>query len=104
LEKKMVVMLTFLKIKPESPQQPQALADIWGAILRGRKGYKSSVFFGDDATREYGSIVIWESKEDAEYAEELFSEFKEPLRGNSRDTIRHKLYKIIEPKGTAEDK
>ena len=34
--------------------------------LKGKKGFKSAVFFSDKTRNEYGNIMIWETKEDWE--------------------------------------
>lgn len=42
------------------------IADQLAPIYRTMKGFKGVVFIGDSEAGEYGSLSLWESKEDAE--------------------------------------
>ena len=101
----MVARLHLYKAKPESLFKVQGLVDYFAPILKARRGYKGATFFGNDKVGEYGSFVIWASKEDADAAAEaLFPILKEKLSSIAKETVKHTLYDNIEPRGITKDK
>jgi heme-degrading monooxygenase HmoA len=53
---------------PGMRSRMEELADRLATRLRNLKGFRGVTFLMDDATGDYGSFSLWESREDAEAA------------------------------------
>lgn len=75
-------------------------ADQFLSIMKNLKGFKRATFFADFATGEYNTLVLWESKEDAEAARSITSPKLQEAMGNvlKAPPVR-KLFEVYEPKG-----
>ena len=64
----MYAQLVMLTLGPGTRSTGEKLADQFAPALRTLKGFKGVTFIGDDTTGEYGSLTLWETKEDVEAA------------------------------------
>ncbi len=95
----MYARLLLFKLGPGNRSTAEKLAAQFAPAIRSRKGFKSVMFFGDDTTGEYGSFVLWESKEDAEAAREaIFPVFEKAMSGMLKGPPTHPLYEVIKVK------
>ena len=86
----MQARLILFKLEPGSRSTAEKIADQFAPVLKSRKGFRDATFILDDEAGEYGAIVLWESKEDAEAAAEALS-------GIAKETPRHPLFEVYEP-------
>ncbi len=94
----MYARLTTVNLGPGMRQQGEELATKMNAQIRTRKGLKSAVFFGDEATGEYGGLVLWETKEDGEAAfQVIFPQLQQMLSGIAKGQPKTGLYEVYEP-------
>ena len=52
------------KIVPGNHAAMLGFAEQSGERLKSQKGFKNAVFFSDEEKNEYGSLTVWETKED----------------------------------------
>ena len=64
----MYATLLTLTLGPGMRSAGEKLADQFAPALKTMKGFKGVTFFGDETTGDYGSLTLWETKEDAEAA------------------------------------
>ncbi len=64
----MYAQLVMLSLGSGTRSTAEKLADQFAPALRSLKGFKRVTFLGDETVGEYGSLSLWESKEDAEAA------------------------------------
>jgi hypothetical protein len=64
----MYASLLMSTLGPGMDSTAEKLVDQFAPVARTQKGLKGITFFGDDTVGEYGSLTIYESKEDAEDA------------------------------------
>lgn len=64
----MYATLLTLTLGPGMRSAGEKLADQFAPALRAMQGFKTVTYFGDETTGEYGSLTLWETKEDAEAA------------------------------------
>ena len=62
----MFAELVIVKLGPDMRSMAQTMADHLAPVYKTLKGFKSVVFIGDVDAGEYGSLSLWESREDAE--------------------------------------
>jgi hypothetical protein len=62
----MYAELVIITVGPEMRTLAVKVADELTPIYSAMKGFKGVVFIGDVATGEYGSLSLWETREDAE--------------------------------------
>ena len=62
----MYAELVMINIGPGMRPTAEKVADQLAPIYRSMKGFKGVMFIGDIEAGEYGSLSLWESKEDAE--------------------------------------
>ena len=63
------------------------------------KGFKSATFFGDPAAGEYGNLILWETKEDAEAAgAAMLPGVEQAIKGIATAKPSRKIYEIYESK------
>ena len=95
----MYARLILFKLEPGSGSAAEKIADQFAPLLKSRKGFKNATFISDDEAGEYGNLVLYESKEDAEAAAEaLFPVVQKTLSGIAKEPPRHPLFKVYEPK------
>lgn len=62
----MFAELVMINLGPGMRPMAEKVADELGPIYKAMKGFRGVVFLGEVEAGEYGSLSIWESKEDAE--------------------------------------
>lgn len=62
----MYAELVMIKLGPEMRTMAERVADQLAPTYMAMKGFKGVVFIGDAEAGEYGSLSLWESREDAE--------------------------------------
>ncbi|MFC2047241.1 hypothetical protein ACFLTK_03060 [Chloroflexota bacterium] len=76
----------------------QEIVDKFDPILKARNGFKSATYFGDDMVGDYGILVLWESKKDAEAArKEIFPVFQKTVSEMLRSPPSNPLFEVYEP-------
>ena len=69
------------------------------AGMRAAKGFKGVTFLGDDTTGQYGALVLWESKGDAEaHFEVAFPQLQSALEGIAKAPPTATLFEVVELK------
>lgn len=64
----MYARLVIFKVGLGKRSTIEKLVGEFDPLYRAQKGFRHVFVIGDDATGEYGSFSVWESKEDAEAA------------------------------------
>ncbi len=91
-------LLTF-KTAPGKRTEAEGLADKTYPVIKGMKGLKSAVYFGDSDNNEYGALSTWETKEDLETAFGLIqAKLQEMLGPIAIEPPVRKIYEVYEPK------
>ena len=61
------------------------------------RGFRNAVFFGDEATGEYGIFVLWRSREDVEVeATTIIPRLQEALTGLALENPVIRVYEVDE--------
>ncbi|NIN95535.1 MAG: hypothetical protein GTN93_10590 [Anaerolineae bacterium] len=86
---------------PGKRSTAEKLVDQFAPAIGSRKGIKSATFLADETVGEYGALVLWESKEDAEAAfEALFPQLQKALAGIVQGQPVRRLFEVLEPKAS----
>ena len=95
----MYVRLVRFTLGLEMRSKAESIASDLIPAIRVLKGCKHATFFGDESDGEYGLVVLWESKEDAEAAAAVIGpRLQQSLAGNVQGPPSIRLYEAIEPK------
>jgi len=95
----MYARLSIITIGPEMRSTAENIAEKSFSTLKTLKGFKSVTFFGDVTGGEYGSLSLWESKEDAEAATAVMgSKTEQAVSGIVKAPPTLRLYEVYEPK------
>jgi len=95
----MYASLFTLKTALGKRTEAEGLADKMYPVLKGMKGLKSVVYFGNPDTNEYGSFYTWETKEDLEAGiNSIQPELQELLGPIAIEPPVRKIYEVYEPK------
>ncbi len=95
----MYASLTTFKTTPGKRAECEGLADKLFPIMKGMKGFKSVVYFGDSDNNVYGTFYTWETKEDLEAAYNLIQpKLQEALGPLVIEPPVRKIYEVHEPK------
>ena len=95
----MYARLVLFTLGPGTRSTAEKLVDQFAPLLRAWKGFKSATFLADDTAGEYGTLVLWESKEDAEAAfEALNPQMEKALTGIVKGPPTLSLFEVLEPK------
>jgi len=95
----MYASLTTFKTAPGRRAEVEKVADQFFPALRGMKGFKNVVYFGDEDKNEYGSFNTWETKEDLEAAYKLIEpKLKEVLGPLAIEPPVRRIFEVYEPK------
>jgi len=95
----MYASLTTFKTAPGKRAECEGLTDKLFPIMKGMKGFKSVVYFGDPDNNEYGTFYTWETKEDLEAAYNLIQpKLQEALGPLAIEPPVRKIYEVYEPK------
>jgi len=66
--------------------------------LSSMKGHEGTTFFGDDEKGQYGALILWATKEDAEVSSDvLFPKLAEALKPIAKGPVIHDLYEVMGP-------
>ena len=77
----------------------EKLVDQFAPALGAREGFKSATFLADEATGEYGVLVVFESREDADATfATLFPKLGQALTGIAQGPPTRQLFEVLEPK------
>jgi heme-degrading monooxygenase HmoA len=77
-------------------QQMEEMGKKFGSALQAMKGFKNVMFLGNEKTGEYGALVIWETKEDAEAGfQSMFPQLQEAVKGKVKEPPKRVLFEVI---------
>ena len=95
----MYAQLVMLTLGPGTRSTGEKLADQFAPALRALKGFKRVTFFGDETVGEYGSLSLWESKEDAEAAAKVLGpKLEQAVSGIAKEPPTRRFFEVYEPK------
>ena len=95
----MYASLTTFKSASGKRAECEGLADKLFSAMKGLKGFKSVVYFGDSDNNEYGSLYTWETKEDLDAAYNMIKpKLVEMLGPLAIEPPVRKVYEVYEPK------
>ncbi len=95
----MYAQLVMLSLGPGTRSTAEKLADQFAPALRSLKGFKRVTFLGDETVGEYGSLSLWESKEDAEAAGAVMGpQLEQAVSGIAKGPPTRRLFEVYEPK------
>ena len=95
----MYVRLVQFTLGPGARSTAEKLADEFVPIIRAQQGCHTCNFISDDENGDYGIVVLWDSKEDANAATAIISPRLQPALAEvvkAPPSIR--LYEVYEPK------
>ncbi len=96
----MYASLLTLNLGPGMRLAGEKLADQFATVLKTQKGFKGVTFLADDTTGEYGSLSLWESKEDREAAiADVDPQLKQAAGDILKGAPTRKLFEVYEAKG-----
>ena len=77
-------------------QQAEEMGKGFRPAFEKLKGFERVMFLGNDETGEYGALVIWETKEDAETAfQAVFPQLQEAVKGKVKEPPKRVLFEVI---------
>ena len=95
----MHALLLLFPLGPGMSATAEKLGDQFSPVHKAAKGFKSETFLADDITGEYGSITLWESKEDIEaFSEAAAPRLQEVLSDIAKGPPSTRLFEVYEPK------
>ena len=95
----MYAQLVMLSLGPGTRSTAEKLADQFAPALRTLKGFKRVMFLGDETVGEYGSLSLWESKEDAEAAGAVIGpQLEQAVSGIVKAPPTRRFFEVYEPK------
>ena len=91
--------LAVLTVGPGMRSTMEKIADEMAAHYRALKGFQSVTFLGDNDTNQYGTVSLWETKEDAEAVDAALGP---ALREKAGDILKGppevRFFEVYEPK------
>ncbi|MFX1512050.1 MAG: YdhR family protein [Promethearchaeota archaeon] len=96
----MYARLTLFNLGPGKRETAEKIMGQFAPKIKEREGFIKATFVADDTVGEYGGIILFESKKDAETAfKELSPRLQETLSGiQGEPTFNTKLFEVLEPK------
>lgn len=95
----MYASLTTFKTAPGKRAEAEGLANKVFPVIKGMKGFKNVVYFGDSDNNEYGALYTWETKEDLEAANNVIQpKFVEMLGPLAIEPPVRRIFEVYEPK------
>lgn len=77
----------------------EKLADQFAPVYRDAKGFISATCFGDDASGEYRSLTLRQSKEDIDSFNEVARpQLEKALSGIAKGPPSRQVFEVYEPK------
>ena len=96
----MYTRLVIFRVGPGKRSTIEELVDEFDPLYRAQKGFRHLFVIGDDATGEYGSFSVWETKEDAEAANAVIApRLQQALTGLLEGPPDRWFFEVLEPKG-----
>ena len=96
---KMHARLVMFTLGPGMRSTSEKLADQFASAHKTMNGFKGATFIGDDTVGEYGSLSIWESKEDVEASSTaLRPKLEQALSGIAKGPPTVRVFEVYEPK------
>jgi hypothetical protein len=91
--------LVIFKVGPGKRPTIERLVDEFDALYRGQKGFRHVFILGDEASGEYGSFSVWESKLDADAANAVIApRLQQALTGLLQGPPDRWFLEVLEPK------
>ncbi len=95
----MYASLVMLTLGPGKRSTGEKLADQFAPALKTLKGFKRVTFLGDEAVGEYGSLSLWESREDVEAAAAVIGpQLEQAVSGIAKGPPTRRFFEVYEPK------
>ena len=95
----MYAALTTLTVSPGMWVQMAKSTDQLFASIKTMKGFKQAIYFGDDAAGIFNSLVIWDSKQNAEAAQAVNApKTQQGLASVLKAPPTRHIFEIYEPK------
>ena len=95
----MYAQLSMIILGPGTRSAAEKLADQFAPALKTLKGFKRVTFIGDETVGEYGSLSLWESKEDAEAAAAVVRpQLEQAVSGIAKAPPTRRFFEVYEPK------
>jgi len=95
----MYALLLLFPLGPGMRSTAEKLGDRFSPVHRAAKGFKSETFLADDTIGEYGSLTLWESKEDIEaFRKAAAPRLQQALGGIAKGPPTTRLFEVYEPK------
>ena len=94
----MYLRLVRITLEPGSSTAAHNLADEFVPAIKAQNGCNECVFFADDSAGEYGIVVLWNTKEDAEGAASVIGpRLAQALAEVSEKPANINLFEVYEP-------
>jgi len=95
----MYAQLFMFTLGPGMRSTAEKIADQFASKHETLKGFKSVTYIGDEAVGEYGSLSLWDSKEEVEAAGEVLGpQIEQALSGIVKGPPTRRLFEVYEPK------
>lgn len=95
----MYALLLLFPLGPGMRSTAEKLGDQFSPVHKTAKGFKNETFLADDSTGEYGSLTLWESKEDIEaFRQAAAPHLQKALSGIAKGPPITRVFEVYEPK------
>lgn len=95
----MYALLLLFPLGPGMRSTAEKLGDQFSPVHRTAKGFKDEIFLADDLTGEYGSLTLWDSREDIEaFRQAAASHLQKALAGIAKGPPTTRVFEVYEPK------
>jgi hypothetical protein len=90
--------LVIFEVGPGNQSTIEGLVDEFNALYRDQKEFRHVFVLGDEASGEYGSFSVWESKEDADAANAVIApRLQQALSGLLQGPPDRWFFEVLEP-------
>jgi quinol monooxygenase YgiN len=94
----MYIRLVNFKLKPGNKSEVMKIADEFVPAIKSQKGCADCRFIMDEETSEYGFVVLWKTKQDADAASDIIGPRLIPkINKISVEPVKIHLYQAYEP-------
>ena len=94
----MYARLVIFEVGSEKRSTIEGLVDEFDALYRAQQGFRHVFIIGDEASGEYGSFSVWESKEDADAANAVIApRLQQALTGLLQGPPERWGFEVLEP-------